>query len=136
VVGYGTGGPAALAAAIRHTLGAAVTVAPRWRLGSGTPNASLAAQLRTPWLGLIAENDADAAPGPLEALADAMSKYSPVYTRLVVYPGYSGPVHHDRGDTAGHAAAFDSWQRTLEWLELRVVPRPTPLAQAWLDQSG
>jgi carboxymethylenebutenolidase len=130
LVGFGSGGRTALLAAAARTFGGAVSVAPRGistllgepeRLGAG-------AGLRTPWLGMFGTDDA---PTTRDALSAALGPDSPVYTELVHYPGVSGDFYRDSHRPLAHAAAFDSWQRIVEWLNARVVPRPTPLAEAW-----
>ena len=132
VIGYGAGGRAAVVAASTMGLGAAVSIAPTW---PGDPARALddlargAHTLRVPWLGMFAGADAPAE--ALEALGAALDARSPVFAQLVVYPAVSGAFHRDSAHAEVHAAAFDSWQRTVEWLNQRVVPRPTPLAQAW-----
>jgi carboxymethylenebutenolidase len=137
LVGYGYGGRAALLAAASDVFGAAVSIEPA---GAG----QLAAEPRrvgdgrgvlTPWLGLFAEpgdaGTADAEAGEtrraawLPALRRALWLSSPVYTQVVTYPGVSGSYYRDSRETAAHAAAFDTWQRIVEWLNLHVVPRPT-----------
>ncbi len=134
VVGYGAGGRAAVVAASGVELGAAVSIAPTW---SGDPAAALeelarhAHTLRAPWLGLFGDGDVPA--GAVAALGEALDARSPVFARLVVYPAVSGAFHRGSARTAVHAAGFDSWQRTVEWLDQRVVPRPTPLARAWRE---
>jgi carboxymethylenebutenolidase len=50
---------------------------------------------------------------------------------VVTYPGVSRTYYRDSYEAAAHAAAFDTWQRVVEWLNRRVVPRSTPLAEAW-----
>jgi carboxymethylenebutenolidase len=136
LIGYGAGGgPAALmAAATGASLGAAVSVAPVWTAepASALRSAARSAHLlRTPWLGLFGSGDANAPARAVAALAEALGTRAPVFSQLVVYPGVAGAFYLDSAQAAVHAAAYDSWQRTVEWLNLRVVPRLTPRAQAW-----
>jgi carboxymethylenebutenolidase len=133
-VGYGFGGRAALLAATAFTVGAAVSVAPRDGTGpSGTGRALRLppAAVRAPWLGLFAADDPDTPAGWVREFGAALDRLSPVYTQVVAYPGVSSAFYRDSREPLEHAASFDSWQRTLEWLNLRVVPRPSPLALAW-----
>ncbi|KOU59802.1 hypothetical protein ADK57_32250 [Streptomyces sp. MMG1533] len=122
LVGYGVGAQVALRAAEELELGAAVSVAPT-RLPK-----TLA--LRTPWLGLVGVPDAQAE-AAVRRVSRELALHAPVHTELVGYRGLGGSFHHDPADQRAHAAAFDCWQRTVEWLNLRVVPRLTPLARQW-----
>lgn len=136
LVGYGAAATHALAAAAEYRLGAAVSVSP-----SGEPLSDLIVgtidgrhPLRTPWLGLIGERTG-AAPG-LRELGRPLWARSPVYTEIVCYPGAGDGFFRDAADVPTHVAAFDSWQRTVEWFNLRVAPRLTPLAKQWLSRRG
>ena len=60
-----------------------------------------------------------------------LDQTSPVYTQLVTYPGVSGTFYQESAESLAHAASFDAWQRALEWFNLRVVPRPSQLAELW-----
>lgn len=129
VIGYGFGGRVAFLAAEAFELGAAVSVSPRATNSVRTDPA--AASLRTPWLGLFGEGEHDGnarSPSPAELCAD-LGTSSAAHTSIVTYPTV-GDFYRDSAAPAVHAAAFDSWQRTVEWLNLRVAPRPTPLFQA------
>ncbi|MDX2675077.1 dienelactone hydrolase family protein [Streptomyces sp. NY05-11A] len=134
LVGYGVGARAALLAAAEFELGAAVSVAPSGPPGTpadAPPSLSRAARpVRTPWLGLFGQEDPGARPEALDLLREHL-RDSPAYTQVVTYPGVARDFYRDARETLAHAATFDAWQRTLEWLELRVVPRPTPLAEEW-----
>jgi carboxymethylenebutenolidase len=90
---------------------------------------------------MFAERDERTGPAVAGRLASSLDELSPVYTQLVVYHGVSGGFCRDSAEAVAHAAAFDCWQRIVEWLNLRVVPRLTPLAEAWrrrhpLDEPG
>lgn len=124
LVGYGFGGRIALLAAAEFGLGAAVSVAPTALPASPAP-------LRTPWLGLFGDLDQNVPPREVRQLGEALNSSSPVHTEVVGYPGVGEGFHRDSPEAPAHAAAFDSWQRTVEWLNLRAVPRPTPLAGIW-----
>jgi carboxymethylenebutenolidase len=135
VVGYGLGGRAALLAASECTLGAAVSVNPS---GVATATGERLPTLldsprgvRTPWLGMFGDRGEQAGRAAAGRLGSALDKLSPVYTQLVVYRGVAGDFYRDSPESAAHTAAFDCWQRIVEWLNLRVVPRLTPLAEAW-----
>jgi len=139
LVGYGLGGRAALLAAAKSSLGAAVSVAPTSVASprSGTPAAldPVARPVRTPWLGMFAQEDPDAPPSAVRKLGEFLQARSAVHTEVVCYPGVTGAFCHESRGTLAHAASFDSWQRTVEWLNLRVVPRPTALGEAWRQRT-
>ncbi|WP_405467373.1 dienelactone hydrolase family protein [Streptomyces canus] len=125
LVGNGFGGRVALLAAAEFELGAAVSV---------VPSEVVPLSPRTPWLGLLAGQDQAASPDDVKRLRARLHD-APVYTELVTYPGVAGDFHFQSRETTAHAAAFDAWQRTVEWLDRRVVPRPTPLAREWRRRS-
>ncbi|MBB3082376.1 dienelactone hydrolase family protein [Geodermatophilus sabuli] len=131
VVGYGSGGRVALLAAAAMELGAAVSVRPVLPAGL---DARPVDPVRTAWLGLFGALDERTPPGSLAAFGAALAASSPVFTQVVSYPGVTGEFVHDGLHPLTHAAAYDSWQRTVEWLNARVVPRPTPLARAWHER--
>jgi len=132
LVGYGFGGRIALLAAATTSFGAAVSIDPDGLTDLVARFASGGRGLCTPWLGMFGrEEPATPAPG-VSRLGNALASSSSVFTQLVSYPGVAGQFYRDDRETVAHAAAFDSWQRVVEWLDARVVPRPTPLAEAWL----
>jgi carboxymethylenebutenolidase len=128
IVGYGPGGWLSLQAAAAFRLGAAVSVAPVLPAGHADATAHALTRLRTPWLAMAAER-ADAGGGfsGLQSLRDRAA----VHTEVVCYPAAPPRFYRDSADALTHAAAFDSWQRTIEWLNVRVVPRLTARARAW-----
>lgn len=125
VLGYDEGARAALLGAAEHELGGAVSV-PR----AGKQLLTPAAALRTPWLGVVGTGSAAELDHQLAAFRDRLRVESSAHTAVV---GYRGVDHclSDSTEPVVHAAAFDSWQRTVEWLNIHVAPRPTPLALAW-----
>jgi carboxymethylenebutenolidase len=127
LIGYGPGARAALLAAAEYTLGAAISIGPAGDIESLT---SLAARLHTPWLGMFAGSQlADA-----ERLGDGL-RASPAYTEVVQYHRVPEDFYRNPREWATYAAAFDSFQRIVEWLDAHVVPRPTPLAELWLRRQ-
>lgn len=127
MVGYGRGGWLSLRAGAAFTLGAAVSVAPTQPAGETQTAARALADLRTPWLGMTAEQDTTGVAEALLQLDRMRREKVAVYTELVHYPGVPEQFYREAPESAAHAANFDSWQRTLEWLNLRVVPRlPVP----------
>jgi carboxymethylenebutenolidase len=135
IVGYGLGGRAALLAASECTLGAVVSVNPSGvatAAGDALPSLLDSPPLvRTPWLGMFGGHGEHTDPAAADRLGSTLDEMSPVYTELVVYPGVTGDFYRDSPQPADHAASVDCWQRVVEWLNLRVVPRLTPLAEAW-----
>ncbi len=140
LLGYGLGGRAALLAAADHVLGAAVSVDPAGIASPAGPG--LPALLRsphrvvTPWLGMFGQDDPATDASHVRELGAGLVASSPVFTQVVAYPGVSGDFYLDTHGALAHAASYDSWQRVVEWLNARVVPRPTPLARAWQDRRG
>lgn len=135
LLGYGSGGRVALLVAAELVLGAVVSVEPS---GVVAPAGSAACPLeatppsvRTPWLGMFGTSDGATPRTAVERLGAQLRANSPVFTQVVAYDGVSGVIYRDAREGVAHAASFDSWQRVLEWLNVRVVPRPTPLAEAW-----
>lgn len=132
VVGYGEAGHAAYVAATACPVGAAVSAAVAQGphepgvLGGYRPES-----VRVPWLGLFGVRADAASEEIVGEFRAAVDRLSPVYTQVVAYPGVSPLFLSDSRDPLEHAVEFESWQRTLEWFNLRVVPRPSPLALAW-----
>lgn len=139
LVGYGSGGRAALLASGIMKVGAAVSISPNGLAHTSDGGQSLAAVAQpviTPWLGMFGERDENAIGDAVRELERALTDPSPAYTEIVTYPGVDGEFYRESAEALGHAAMFDSWQRVIEWLNLRVVPRPTPFAEIWaLRQS-
>ncbi|MFJ9542780.1 dienelactone hydrolase family protein [Streptomyces sp. NPDC101225] len=139
LIGYGAGGRTALLAAAEYELGAAVSIAPTGGAGALSralpPLVRMARPVVTPWLGLFGEQDEETPPTAVQLLGSVLSE-SPVYTELISYSGVSGNFYHDTREILPHSAAFDAWQRTVEWLDLRVAPRQTPLAEKWRQRAG
>jgi hypothetical protein len=131
VIGYGHGSRAALLIATRVTFGAVVSIP---RAGQELVHMARSALLLSPWLGLIGLGPHDELSGELAVCREQLRDGALEHADLV---GYRGVEHclRDATDALTHAAAFDSWQRTAEWLNLHVAPRPTPLALAWLERQ-
>lgn len=120
VVGYGEGAGTALAVALAAEVAAAVGVS-----AAPGPLPAGARTLRTPWLGLYSTG------GEHEQALRALVDRQPVYSRVVTYPGTAPTFYRADRRPEDHPASFDSFQRTLEWLNLRVEPCPTPFARSW-----
>jgi carboxymethylenebutenolidase len=140
VIGYGRGGRLALLACSHFGLGAAVSISPRHLFTSDdhlSPEITeLASTVRTPWLGMYGENDPAVPDTAYAELDRALRLDSPAYTQLVRYPGVGGDFYRKSSESHEIAASYDYWQRTIEWLNLRVAPRLTPLAQAWRHRQA
>ncbi|MDP9823718.1 dienelactone hydrolase family protein [Nocardioides massiliensis] len=131
LIGYGEGARLAMLAAARTTFGAAVSV-PRERADILAPEA---VALRTPWLGMTGLGPGRHASAELVAHERRLSDASTQHVSLVGYPGVEHCLQ-DSVDGLAHQAVFDSWQRTVEWLNIHVAPRPTPLIQAWDEREA
>lgn len=131
VIGYGQGARAALIAGSEATFGAAISVPRDARELLGT-DPILA--LRTPWLGITGLGSHSDFPEELSVYQDNVEAASTEHTSLIAYPGV-GHCLHDSVEALVHQAAFDTWQRTAEWLNVHVAPRPTPLAEAWQQRQ-
>jgi carboxymethylenebutenolidase len=133
LVGYGYGGRIALLASAAAVFGAAVSIEPAGveQLAASPDRIGGSRGVLTPWLGMFSVMGEAARVQSLRTLGRWLWSCSAAYTQIVTYPGVTPAFYQDSRDAIGHAAAFDSWQRVIEWLNLRVVPRPTPLAEAW-----
>ncbi|WP_329410556.1 dienelactone hydrolase family protein [Nocardia vinacea] len=132
LVGYRTGGRAALLGAMSMELGAAVSVSPT-EIGTINPS-SQNGDIRTPWFGVFGDRDPSVSPAQILALRGHLHGRSHAYVSVVSYDA-GAEFFRDSGDPSMHAVAFDSWQRTVEWLNLRVAPRLTPRAVAWREKT-
>ncbi|MHA4854791.1 dienelactone hydrolase family protein [Rhodococcus sp. MSC1_016] len=133
LVGYRAGGHAALLGAMTMELGAAVSVSP-----TDIDTINLSSQngdMRTPWLGMFGNHDPSVSPAQILTLHGQLRSLPNAFVSVVSYSaGFD--FFRDSGDPSVHAVAFDSWQRTVEWLNLRVAPRLTPLALAWREKTS
>lgn len=131
VIGYGQGARAALIAGSEATFGAAISV-PRDTRQFLRANRITA--LQTPWLGMTGLGSHSDFSEELSVYRDEVEAASTAHTSLIWYPGLDHCLH-DSVDALVHQAAFDTWQRTAEWLNIHVEPRPTPLAEAWRERQ-
>jgi carboxymethylenebutenolidase len=130
VVGFGTAARAAYLAAATFPIGAAVSAAVQDTPGAQTHDLR-PVSVRAPWLGMFAVGDPRVHGDVIRTFGAEVYRLSPVHTEVVGYQGVAESFYRDSREPVEHAAAFDCWQRTLEWLNVRVVPRPSPLAEAW-----
>lgn len=131
LVGYGQGARTVLEAAAERAYGAAVSI-PRESRQLLVPEPVTA--LRTPWLAVVGQGEHDGLPSELVAYGEDLEARAHEYTRIVGYPGAEHALR-DSTRPREHAAAFDASQRTVEWLNKRVAPRPTPFAQIWRERQ-
>lgn len=132
LLGYGAGARPVLVAGSEQTYGAAVSVP---RAASDLLRPEPVKRLRTPWLGLVGIGPtADLSP-ELADYRDAVRALSTEHSSLIPYRGVPHCLQ-DSTEVLVHAAAFDSWQRTAEWLNIHVAPRPTPAAEAWRERRA
>lgn len=131
LVGYGQGARTVLEAAAERAFGAAVSI-PREPRQLLVPEPVTA--VRTPWLGMVGQGECRGLPSELAAYRDDLEVRAHEYTRMVGYPGAEHALR-DSTRPLEHAAAFDAWQRTAEWLNTRVAPRPTPFALIWRERQ-
>lgn len=131
LLGYGQGARAVLVAAAETTFGAAVSL-PRDPRQLLVPDRVV--ELRTPWLGMVGLGPQRRLSSELAVYRDEVAAASTEHVSLI---GFSGVAHclDDTSDARAHGVAFDAWQRTAEWLNTRVEPRPTPLAIAWRERQ-
>jgi hypothetical protein len=127
IVGYGQGARVAMIAGSEETFGAAVSIPRDVRQVLG---AERDLSMLTPWLGLTGLGQQR---GVAEELSSYRGRLDAASTQHISLVGYPGVEHclHDAVVELVHQAVFDSWQRTVEWLNIHVAPRPTPLIQAW-----
>jgi carboxymethylenebutenolidase len=107
---------------VHRPLGAAVTFS-----GSGIRSGrfgepalvDLAAQLRSPWLGLYGDQDTSIDVEDVEKLRSAVS-LAEVPTEIVRYPGAGHGFHREGNEAYHRQAATDAWARTLTWLDANI----------------
>lgn len=133
LVGYGAGGRAALLGAMSLDVAAAVSVSPS---DAATVRPTVrSTPMQTPWLGMFGEGDTTFSSAGVLALYGHLCGFSAAHVGVVCYEA-GADFYRDSADPVVHAAAFDCWQRTVEWLTVRVAPRLTPLAVAWRARSA
>ena len=85
---------------------------------------------------MYGENDPAVPDTACAELDRALRLDAPAYTQLVRYRGVGGDFYRKSTEPLEIAASYDYWQRTIEWLNLRVAPRLTPLAEAWRHRQA
>ncbi len=120
IVGFCMGGTVAMFAATQWPLGAAVTF-----YGGGVAQGrfgfpsllDIAAELRSPWLGLYGERDQGIPVDEVEALRRVVAA-AQVPTEIVRYPEAGHGFNcDDRPDAFHEPSATDAWRRTLAWFD-------------------
>lgn len=125
VVGFCMGGSVALLAAARHRLGAAVTF-----YGGGIAEGrfgipalvELAADLKTPWLGLYGDGDQSIPVDQVESLRKALETTA-LDHRIERYPQAGHGFHCDARSSYHETSARQAWQETLKWLATHLKDR-------------
>lgn len=117
IVGFCMGGTVSFYAAVRYSLGAAVTF-----YGGGVATGRFGypsqvedgAKLQTPWLGLYGDQDKSIPVEEVEQLRSAVAS-APVETEIVRYADADHGFHCDARPSYHEKAATDAWKRTLDW---------------------
>jgi carboxymethylenebutenolidase len=130
-IGYGDGGTEMFDAATRFGFGAAVSVA-----ADLSTRRTARGVLRSPWLGLFGGAGGQHDAAHIREVSGRLADASGVYCEVVSYPDVDQNWYRNSFGAKHLAAEFDSWQRTVEWLNLRVAPRPSPLLRAWRDGAA
>jgi carboxymethylenebutenolidase len=86
------------------------------------PLVELAADLKTPWLGLFGDLDQSIPVEDVEALRKAVA-VAPVPTEVVRYPEADHGFHCDARSSYHQESAEDGWKRTVEWLATHLSAR-------------
>ena len=139
VVGYGIGGGVAFVVAAQRALGAAVSLYPRGISDDGQPRLAHlpddALQIQTPWLGQFGERDEMLPSAQVDELEPLLGRGSRVFAEVVRLR--RAGHRFDRERLVDHAAdaAFEAWERTIEWLERRLEPPPTEFAAMSAERS-
>lgn len=82
----------------------------------------VAANLRTPVLGLYAENDRGIPLDTVEQMRAALTTAgNPSHSEIVVFPGTQHGFHADYRDSYNAEAAVDGWARALTWFRAHGV---------------
>jgi carboxymethylenebutenolidase len=123
IVGFCMGGTVAFYAATLRALGAAVTFygggVAQGRFGL-PPQIELAAELKSPWLGLYGDRDQSIATKDVERLRQALAE-APVQTEIVRYEDAEHGFNCNDRPSYHPEAANDAWQRTLAWFDRHLV---------------
>jgi carboxymethylenebutenolidase len=125
VAGFCLGGSVAFLEAARRALGAAVTFygggVTQGRFGI-PPLVDLAAELKTPWLGLFGDNDQSIPVDQVEILRKAVAA-TDVPAEIVRYQEAGHGFHCDARDSYHEASAKEAWRQALLWLNSHLAER-------------
>jgi carboxymethylenebutenolidase len=121
IVGFCFGGRVTFLVAARRAIGASVGFYGGGIVTKGhlpfEPLVDEVPTMRTPWLGLLGDEDASIPIEDVEALRAALTN-APVDAEVVRYAGAQHGFHCDaRADHFDADAAADAWQRALAWFD-------------------
>jgi carboxymethylenebutenolidase len=121
IVGFCVGGRLTFVAGVERALGAAVSFYGGGIVKGRSDNMpSLlpkVGEMKTPWLGLFADQDKGISVDDVEELRSAL-KASPTETEIVRYAEAQHGFHCDaRPEVYNADAAADAWKRTLAWFD-------------------
>ena len=138
ILGFGLGGRFALTTAMQYPIAAAVSFYPLGVMapapvGTFPSLATRISEIRAPWLALFGVNDPEMPSARFLELEERLDQATlDVFTRVVRYPRAGYAFDCDMRALFEREAAFDGWQRTSEWFDKRLAPRPSPYHAAWL----
>jgi carboxymethylenebutenolidase len=121
VVGFCFGGRVSFLAATHLAVGAAVGFYPTGLVTQGPlafpPLIDKAADLKTPWLGLLGAEDGSIPETDIVRLRAELTRLSPADWDIQVFDGAGHAFHNDaRPNLYNGAAATSGWQRALTWI--------------------
>jgi carboxymethylenebutenolidase len=119
LVGFCFGGRVSFLVAAHRPLGATVGLygggIVYGRSDSRPPLLSLAAELKSPWLGMFGGRDTTIPPEELDVLERAVAS-APVETKVIRYPDAGHAFLNDHKPSYAAGPAADAWEQTLSWL--------------------
>jgi carboxymethylenebutenolidase len=124
VVGFCWGGWVAFFAAVRRSLGAAVTfygggIVSPGHFSGFPPLLDEAATLKTPWLGLFGDQDQGISVEDVERLRTALESAGPDH-KIIRYADADHGFHCDERPSYNEKSAKDAWTQTLAWLDSHI----------------
>jgi carboxymethylenebutenolidase len=83
--------------------------------------AQIAGELKSPVLGLYAENDSGIPLPTVEAMRAALTAIGNTRSNIIIYPGVEHGFHADYRPSYNEAAARDGWAKMLAWFKTNGV---------------